>query len=99
MYRLGALVALVVGLAGCAQVQGIVADDVANAAALARAGGDEVGAGCWDALGMAFGATPLPAADRAAVVVERARLVEASATKGCAVVFARLLTLVGRPGL
>jgi hypothetical protein len=92
------ILALAAALCGCAQIQQFTAGDLSNAAALAGSGPgggrDPVGAGCWDALGNAAAATPIPANDGVAVLAERKRLAEAAISGPCGAVIAPALLKV-----
>jgi hypothetical protein len=84
--------ALILALAGCSGVRQFAAGDLANAGALATAGNDSIGAMCWVGLAAAAAATPNPAADGAAVLTERKRLIQQAVAAGpCAAVVAPML--------
>jgi len=84
---------------GCSpQAQQFTAGDLGNAAALAAAGHDPIGAMCWAGLGAAAAPTPQPKDDGLAVAAERARLVGATVSGACGGVVAPIL-LHGVTGL
>jgi hypothetical protein len=90
-------VALAVGLSACSQLGKFTEGDLGNAAALASAGGDTVGAQCWNGLAPAAAPSPTPQADGIAVVAERDRLLHAAISGPCgAVVAPALLKLLGK---
>jgi hypothetical protein len=90
-------VALAVGLSACAQLGKFTEGDLENAAALATAGGDTVGAQCWDGLAPAAASSPMPQTDGIAVIAERDRLLHAAISGPCgAVVAPALLKLLGK---
>lgn len=82
------------GLAGCAatqKVQMFAAGDLANAAAIAQASGDQSGAQCWSGLGPVAMATPNPQADGLATKAERLRVLRQELTGPCGGVLAQAI--------
>ena len=82
------------GLAGCAatqKVQMFAAGDLANAAAIAQASGDQNGAQCWSGLGPVAMATPNPQADGLATKAERLRVLRQELTGPCGGVLAQAI--------
>jgi hypothetical protein len=80
-----------VAMGGCAQLQQFTAGDLANAAALAKSGGDAAAAQCWAAFGGAAAATANPADDGLATLAERKRLAQAAVAGPCGAVIAPAL--------
>ena len=78
-------------LVGCSGVQQFAAGDLANAAALAQKGNDQVGAMCWTGLEAAAAATPNPTADGLATLAERKRLTGEVIAGACGSVLAPVL--------
>ena len=86
--------AALLALAGCStQLQGFTAADLANASALATAGGDTASVACWTGLGMAAAPTPAPASDGLATLAERKRLAMSAIYGPCAPVLAPALLM------
>lgn len=79
------------GLAACSQVQMFAAGDLANAAAIAQASGDQNGAQCWAGLGPVAMATPHPQADGLATKAERLRVLRQELTGPCGGVLAQAI--------
>lgn len=90
----GFLCAALLSLAGCStQLQGFTAADLANASALATAGGDTASVACWTGLGMAAAPTPAPASDGLATLAERKRLAMSAIYGPCAPILAPALLM------
>lgn len=98
------VIGLSLALSACAfkqQVQMFTAGDIANAEAVAAAGGDKTGAACWAALEPAVAPAPNPNAEGLATGAERSRLLQATLGGPCGGVAAPVLlsTLKSVPGL
>lgn len=91
---LALLVGLSLALSACAftqRVQMFTAGDIANAEAVAAAGGDKTGAACWAALEPAVAPAPNPNAEGLATGAERSRLLQATLGGPCGGVAAPVL--------
>ena len=87
-------IGFVFGLVGCsAQLQGFTAADLANASALATAGGDTASVACWNGLGMAAAPSPMPTQEGLATLAERKRLAMAAVYGPCAPILAPALLM------
>ena len=90
---------ILVGLSACSGVQKFTVGDLSNASAIATSNGDSSANVCWVALGGAIMASPEPANDGLAVLIERNRLVTGVANGPCASVILPIIMQLGSLGL